>query len=330
MKVLLAVDGSAHALEAARALSILPVPGPPTSERYVEIVSVMNPPEVALTAQSELWYPQFLEHQQEMTQAALSAAQSVFEGTNWHVTTRQETGHVGHTLTELAEDSGVDLIVVGAKGHSTIERVLLGSVSDYVATHARCSVLVVRPPGLHVHDQQHAAEAGNTARVHWKQISVAIDTRPASKAVLEHLCRYHWNEEQTVTVLTASVKLEVFREDILATAMEEAAQRRTEALRCAEAATEQLKTCGGNLAAETVETDHIGEGLLQAAQSHHSDLIVLGDSGRGPVTRFLLGSTSRYVLRHAHCSVLVVRGHWHDDEDAGLKGEPAGLPSVTH
>jgi len=324
MKVLLAVDGSAHAIEAARALSILPVPGPPTSERSVKIVSVLNPPEVALTAQSELWYPQFLEHQQEMTQAALTAAEQVFEGTNWHVTTQHETGHVGHTLTEIAEDTGVDLIVVGAKGHSMIERVLLGSVSDYVATHAKCSVLVVRPPRVSAPSERASAVTGQKGQIEWNQISVAIDTRPSSKAVLEHLCRYHWGPEQSVTIMTASVKLEVFREDILATAMEEAAERRTEALRCAQAAAEQLKECGGKISAESVETDHIGEGLMQAAESHHSDLIVLGDSGRGPVTRFLLGSTSRYVLRHAHCSVLVVRGHWHDEEDGGSSTETNG------
>ena len=41
-----------------------------------------------------------------------------------------------------------DLVVIGAKGHSQIDRILLGSTSDYVATHSHCSVLVVRPTGL--------------------------------------------------------------------------------------------------------------------------------------------------------------------------------------
>jgi nucleotide-binding universal stress UspA family protein len=38
--------------------------------------------------------------------------------------------------------------VVGHRGVAGVTRVLLGSVSEHVTTHARCSVLVARPrPG---------------------------------------------------------------------------------------------------------------------------------------------------------------------------------------
>jgi nucleotide-binding universal stress UspA family protein len=43
-----------------------------------------------------------------------------------------------------AERSGADLIVVGSHGHRGIERFVLGSVSQGVALHARCSVEVIR------------------------------------------------------------------------------------------------------------------------------------------------------------------------------------------
>jgi nucleotide-binding universal stress UspA family protein len=63
------------------------------------------------------------------------------------VTLRQviQHGHVGHATTELASVIGADLIEIGAKGHSQLDRILLGSTSDFVATQADCSVLVVRP-----------------------------------------------------------------------------------------------------------------------------------------------------------------------------------------
>jgi len=37
-----------------------------------------------------------------------------------------------------------DLIIMGIKGHSNIEKILIGDVSEKVVRHAKCSVMVVR------------------------------------------------------------------------------------------------------------------------------------------------------------------------------------------
>lgn len=50
-----------------------------------------------------------------------------------------------------------------------------------------------------------------------------------------------------------------------------------------------------------------GEAIVAAADAEGADLIVVGSHGRGPVGRFLIGSVSDYVVRHARCPVLVVR-----------------------
>jgi nucleotide-binding universal stress UspA family protein len=47
--------------------------------------------------------------------------------------------------------------------------------------------------------------------------------------------------------------------------------------------------------------------ILSEASKQPSDLIVLGARGLGTVKRLLLGSVSESVLRHASCSVLIVR-----------------------
>ena len=44
------------------------------------------------------------------------------------------------------ERSQTDLVVLGARGRGGIRRLLLGSVSEAVLTHASCSVLIVRAP----------------------------------------------------------------------------------------------------------------------------------------------------------------------------------------
>ena len=54
-------------------------------------------------------------------------------------------GRPEYAILEAAGRERSDLVVVGSRGLSGVARVLLGSVSEYVATHAHCSVLVVRP-----------------------------------------------------------------------------------------------------------------------------------------------------------------------------------------
>jgi len=47
--------------------------------------------------------------------------------------------------------------------------------------------------------------------------------------------------------------------------------------------------------------------IIDAAAQWHADLIVLGSHGRTGLDRFLTGSVVDTVMRHAHCSVELVR-----------------------
>lgn len=47
-------------------------------------------------------------------------------------------------IVDLAEELGVGLVVVGSRGLGGIRRALMGSVSDSVARHAHCPVLIAR------------------------------------------------------------------------------------------------------------------------------------------------------------------------------------------
>lgn len=51
-------------------------------------------------------------------------------------------GNAAKLLIDLSEDA--DLLVVGASGQGGFAGMLLGSVSQHVAAHARCTVVVVR------------------------------------------------------------------------------------------------------------------------------------------------------------------------------------------
>jgi nucleotide-binding universal stress UspA family protein len=47
-------------------------------------------------------------------------------------------------IIEVASAQNADLIVVGSRGLSGVQRILLGSVSSKVSEHASCSVMIVR------------------------------------------------------------------------------------------------------------------------------------------------------------------------------------------
>jgi nucleotide-binding universal stress UspA family protein len=75
----------------------------------------------------------------------------------------------------------------------------------------------------------------------------------------------------------------------------------------AQAIVQRAKAAGAN-ATFLVWEGEAGEAIVAAADSENADLIVVGSHGRSGVSRFLIGSVSDYVVRHAHCPVMVIRG----------------------
>ncbi|KAK1275462.1 hypothetical protein QJS04_geneDACA016050 [Acorus gramineus] len=51
-------------------------------------------------------------------------------------------------LCDAVDKHHADVLVVGSHGYGKLKRVILGSVSDYCAHHAHCSVLIVKKPKI--------------------------------------------------------------------------------------------------------------------------------------------------------------------------------------
>jgi len=75
------------------------------------------------------------------------------------------------------------------------------------------------------------------------------------------------------------------------------------------------RLCGAGFAAEAVVIEgETRRAIVDLAASWPADVIVLGSHGRRLFNRMLLGSVSEGVVRHAPCSVTVVRAR-HDGGD---------------
>jgi nucleotide-binding universal stress UspA family protein len=140
--ILVALDGSPHA---QRGLDVA-VEMSRCFHAALLLVAVAPLPVVAAAA--EPWIPPQLptsdvKHYREV----LDRAKSSVEGQGpTGVRTVCLEGHPAEELLALTDKEKPDLVVVGSRGLSTARRILLGSVSDALVHHARCPVLVVRPP----------------------------------------------------------------------------------------------------------------------------------------------------------------------------------------
>ena len=58
---------------------------------------------------------------------------------------------------------------------------------------------------------------------------------------------------------------------------------------------------------EVFEIGSPGPALLEFADDHHIDLIVMGSRGLGPIKGIFMGSVSSYLVSRAKCPVLVIK-----------------------
>ncbi|GBF80208.1 universal stress protein [Aphanothece sacrum] len=84
---------------------------------------------------------------QEFEQAGLAMLQSYSQNAledGIQTEYQQITGSAGRTICKVAKEWLADLIIIGHRGRSGFQELLLGSVSNYVLHHAPCSVLIVQ------------------------------------------------------------------------------------------------------------------------------------------------------------------------------------------
>lgn len=146
MKILLAVDGSPCSETAIEEVARRPWP----VDTQVRVVSIVETP-APLVADPQLIASGYFAEAERICRrqakdAVKSAATKLGGGRNGDplVSTQVLNGSARRTIVEEAETWGADLIVVGSHGYRSWERMLLGSVSQAVAAHAKCSVEIVR------------------------------------------------------------------------------------------------------------------------------------------------------------------------------------------
>lgn len=197
------------------------------------------------------------------------------------------TGPPVPVLLDHAGDAA--LLVLGSHGHGRVAEAMIGSVSQHVARHAPCPVVVVRP-------------ASPSAS---RRIVVGIDGSEASAAALEFACqRAEVTGERVVALHGWRIHgLPVDRRGYLpaGVTVDSTAQEL------------MLAECVAGVQPAHPDVDLVQEAVPVApAQalvdaSATASLVVVGSRGHGAFAGLLLGSVSHEVLHRADCPVAVVR-----------------------
>jgi nucleotide-binding universal stress UspA family protein len=235
--------------------------------------------------------------------AAEGAALVKAEFPGWAVSQTTYAGSPYEALIKSA-DGAPDLIVVGSQGRSALGRLVLGSVSQNVLTHAACSVRIGRKPAAG------AAPRGGAVR-----IILGIDGSRHSALAVSAVAGRVWPSGTEVRVIAA---LDLKLLSVLASPAPspwarpwfDAAPAEDDARHWAGGAVEAVAAelrSAGLTATPVIEEGDAKKVLIAHAEQWSADCIFIGAKGLSAIERFLLGSVSAAVAARASCSVEVVR-----------------------
>jgi len=141
MKILMGIDDSKFSGDVLRAI----VTQFRTENTEVRVLHVLQPSAPAPPQMAPGYAPE-LDDQKKPAHELVERLAKELRSAGFKVETAVEVGDIRERIIDSAEGWRADLIVVGSRGRSGIQRLLLGSVAEFVARHAKCSVEIVRTP----------------------------------------------------------------------------------------------------------------------------------------------------------------------------------------
>jgi len=278
-KILSGIDGSETSMHALREF----LKFSKTENFSITVVSVIPAYEGDLAS---MWTDNITASMKKACDVSLAEALKIAVEEGVPIETICEEGEIYERIIELADAENYDLIVMGKKGMSLIEKAFVGSVTSRVIGYSRQDVLVI-PHG---------------AKVSWKNILIATDGslygEAAARKAIEIAARYH-SEIKALSVVDVTVEF-MLRANEIYESLVAKAKGFTNGIK--------EKASAAGVKAETLVRDgEVYKVIIDTAKEHQTDMIVMGSLGRTGIKRLLMGSTAERVLGHATFPVLIVK-----------------------
>ncbi len=246
-------------------------------------------PEVSpvLSPSGDALLTEWVDRQHKEARVGLDALKKRAEESGVESELQIHAGRPDVAVARVAEETRADWVIVGTHGHSGIRSLLIGSVAEKIVRNSPVSVLCVRPgasleaPGVIVFGEDF------TSREHRQtvaELAGALDSRVVA---------VHGVELAPALMADASFSPPPA---LLDASLSEARERLA-----------GLADQYGKHAETRVSIGAAADALCDHARRLNASLLVTGASSRKGIERWMLGSVAERVLRHAPCSVLVLR-----------------------
>jgi len=278
-KILVAIDGSKTSMNALREFVNFSRADNPD----ITIVTVIPPYDGDLNA---LWVDNIDSAIKKQCDAAISDALKIAQEAGVTVRAVCEEGEIHERIVALADTENYDLIVMGKKGMSLIEKAFVGSVTARVIGYSRQDVLVI-PYG---------------AKLAWDNLLIATDGSVYSEAAAMKAIKIagqHHSKVKALSVVDVTVEFMLRAQEVYNSRVKKA-----------EEITNGIKTRALSMGVDVepiVRDGEVYKTIIDVAKECQTDMIVMGSLGKTGIKRLLMGSTAERVLGHSSFPVLIVK-----------------------
>jgi nucleotide-binding universal stress UspA family protein len=222
----------------------------------------------------------------------LSDIKKIAEEERVHLRMVLDEGSPFKTIPEVAEQGGYDLIVMGRRGMTHMERALMGSVTARVIGHTRKDVLVVP----------------NNASPGWNNVLLASDGSKYGSAAVDGAINYARAYKSKLKIIQVVEVTDEFQANAPG-AVDKMIFNAKRDLDNIKARAED----SGVEAEVFVREGSAYEVITNLASQLNAGTIVMGSHGRTGLMRLFMGSVTARVIGHAPCPVLVIKSKIRDD-----------------
>lgn len=225
------------------------------------------------------------------------------------VITALEDGPEGRTLRDYAEKFKIDLIVMASHCRGGVQRLTMGSVTDYLIRNTSVPVLVSKEP------------EGVTPNVSFPRIVVPLDGSALAEEILPIVADLASKLQSTISLLHVLMPITYSQKAIIQPGLpwwdEDIAQ--AEAYLADKEA--WLTGKGLTVTREIVLSDDVAAAIIDYTIRTRADLVAIATRGVGGMSRLVFGTVADEITRKSPTSTLVVH-----PKHSPVRDEKSGTP----